>query len=117
MNVSDSHDFIAGVVQKHCRHGADIAKPLDDHARVHAQHAEFGQRPVAVDEHAAPCGFVAASRSSKVNRFAGHDGGLGVPYVHRIRVHDPGHGLLIGAEVGGGNVALGAEPLDQLGGV
>ena len=38
---------------------------------------------------------------------------VGVPHVHRVGVHDPGHGLLVGAEIGRGHVALGAEPFDQ----
>ena len=41
----------------------------------------------------------------------------GLAHVHGVGVHDPGHGLLVGAHVGRGNVFLRADELDQLGGV
>jgi hypothetical protein len=115
MNIGDTDDFVAGLVQQLRRHRADVAESLNDDARVHAEHAEFSERPVAIDQHAAPGGFVAAARSAQVDGLAGDDGGGRVPHVHRVGVHDPGHGLLVGAEVRRGHVALGTEPFDQLG--
>ena len=49
--------------------------------------------------------------------FAGDDGGHGLAHVHGVGVHDPGHGLLVGAHVGGGDVFFGADKLDEFGGV
>ncbi len=113
MNVGNANDFVAGLVQKFRGHRTDVAEPLHDDARIHAQHAEFGERPVAVDEHAAPGGFVPPARSAEVDGLAGHDGSLRVPHVHRIGIHDPGHGLFVRAEIGRGHVALRAEPFDE----
>src|ERR1700681_1738426 len=117
MNVGNPNDLVAGFVKKSRGHRTDIAKPLNDDARVHPEHTEFSERSVAIDEHASPRGFVTATRSSEVDGFAGDDGGLGVPYVHGIRVHDPGHGLFVGAEIGSRYVALRTEPLDELSGI
>ena len=48
---------------------------------------------------------------------AGDDGGDGVADVHGVGVHDPGHDLPVGADVGGGDVAVWADQQADLGGV
>ena len=50
-------------------------------------------------------------------RLAGHDGGHGLAHVHGVGVHHPGHGLLVGVDVGRGNVFFRPDELDQLRGV
>ena len=80
-----------------------------------ALHAEFCERLVADDHQAAAGGLAAALRAAHLNRLAGDHGGGGAPHVHRVGVHDPGHDLLVGAQVRRRNVALGTEPLDQFG--
>ena len=47
-------------------------------------------------------------------RLARDDAQHGVPDVHRVRVEDPGHDLRVGADVGGGDVLLGADLVDDL---
>ena len=49
------------------------------------------------------------------DRLAGDHGRDGVPDVHRVRVHDPGHRLGVGVDVRGGDVALGADEDADLG--
>ena len=73
MNIGNADDLVAGFVQKLRRHRTDIAESLDDDASIHTQHAELGERAVAVDQHAAPGGFVAAARSAQIDRLAGDD--------------------------------------------
>ena len=96
---------------------ADVAEALNDDARFVAAHAEFRQRLVAGDHQAAAGGCVASLRAAHLDGLAGDDSGRGAAHVHGVGVHDPGHGLLVGAEVGRGNVALGPKPLAQFGGV
>ena len=72
---------------------------------------------VGDDHHAAAGGFAASARSAHVQRLAGDDGGDGLPHVHGVGVHHPRHGLFVGVDVGRRNVFLGADELDQLGGV
>jgi hypothetical protein len=48
---------------------------------------------------------------------AGHDRGTGLPHVHGIGVHDPGHGLFVSINVGGGDILFRADKLEQFGGV
>src|ERR1019366_3920341 len=45
------------------------------------------------------------------------DGGDRVARVHGVGVHDPRHDLLIGIDVGRGDVAFGPDKIDDLGGV
>ncbi len=71
----------------------------------------------AGDHQAAAGGFLAAARAAERERFAGDDGRGGVAHVHRVGVHDPGHGLLVGAQIRSGNVALGPDKLDDLRGI
>ena len=75
------------------------------------------ERFVADDGDAAACGLVAAARAADVDGLAGDDSSDGLAHVHGVGVHDPGHGLLVGAHVGGGNVFFRADEFDQLGGV
>ena len=37
--------------------------------------------------------------------------------MHGVGVHDPGHSLLVGVHVGGGDVFFGADELDEFGGI
>ena len=117
VNIGDADNLVARVKEQLRRHRSHVAESLHDDARAHVHHPEFGQRAVAVEEHAAPGGLMPAARSAQVDRLAGNNGRGRVAHVHRVGVHDPGHGLLVGAEVGRGNVALRTEPFDQFGGI
>ena len=117
MNIGHADDAVAGLMHQRGGHRADVAETLNDHARLLALHAELRERLVADQHQAAAGGFVAAVRAAHLDRLAGDHGGGGAAHVHGVGVHDPGHGLLVGAQVGRGNVALRAEPLAQLRGV
>jgi hypothetical protein len=56
-------------------------------------------------------------RAADVDRLAGHHRGDRLAHVHRVGVHHPGHGLLVGAHVRRGHVLLRPDELHQLGGV
>ena len=77
----------------------------------------FVEGLVANQHQAAAGGLVAPLRAAHLHGLAGDHGGGGAANVHRVGVHDPGHGLLVGAQIGRGNIALGAEPLAQFRGV
>ena len=66
---------------------------------------------------AAAGGGVASLRAAHLDGLAGDDGGGGAAGVHGVGVHDPGHGLLVGAQIGRGNVAFGTKPIAQFGGI
>ena len=59
----------------------------------------------------------AAERTSEADRLAGGDAEDRVALLHRVGVHHPGHGLLVGADVGGGDVVRGADQRADLAGV
>ena len=58
-----------------------------------------------------------AERAAEADRLAGHDAQDGVAGVHRVGVHHPGHGLLVGADVGRGDVVRGTDERHDLRGV
>ena len=96
---------------------ADVAEALDDDPGA-GQREACQRRGLAADEHqAATRGLDTPARPPEREGLAGDDGGHGVPRVHRVRVHDPGHRLRIGAHVRRLNVLLGPELVHQLGGV
>ena len=63
---------------------------------------------------AAPGGLSPAARAADVQRLAGDHAGHRVPLVHRVGVHHPGHGLLVGVHVGRGNILFRPDEVDDL---
>ena len=57
-------------------------------------------------EDAAAGGLVAAQRSAQADGLAGDHAGNGIALGHAVGIHDPGHGLRIGVDIGRGNVLL-----------
>jgi hypothetical protein len=86
-----------------------IAEPLDRDARGAEVHAQvLGSLDHRVDA-ATRRRLVAPLRPAQRDRLAGDDARDGVPDMHRVRVHHPGHHLGVGVHVGGGDVALRAD--------
>src|SRR5436189_174068 len=54
-----------------------------------------------------------AERSAHLQRLAGDDSRRRVPDMHAVGVHHPRHDLLIGVDVGRGDVLLGADRVDD----
>ena len=98
------------------RDPADVAEALDDTVLLGQVPAE----PVtsAGDHHndAGAGGLVAEDGATDRDRLAGDDLGDGVADLHRVRVHHPGHCLLVGGHVGSGDVLLRPDHRQQLGG-
>ena len=115
--LADADDLVARLMHEQRRVRAHVAEALDDDAGLFLVHLQVLDGFVGDDHHAAAGGFAASARSAHVQRLAGDDGGDGLPHVHGVGVHHPCHGLLVGVDVGSGNVFFGADELDQLGGV
>src|SRR5262245_14566947 len=58
-----------------------------------------------------------AGRPADGQRLARDHAGDGIAFAGGIGVHDPGHDLLVGPEVGGGDVALRSDEREELRGV
>ena len=96
---------------------ADVAEALDGHPCAAKLQANLAHRlPEDVDE-PAPGGVAAAGRAADEKRLARHDTGHRTALGHRVRVHDPGHDLLVGAHVGSRDVQIRADHQHDLGGV
>ena len=116
-DVREADDLVARLVHELGGHGADVAEALHDDAAARVAHAQLGEGFVAAHQHAAASGFLAAARAAQLDGLAGHDGGGGLVDVHGKGVHDPGHGLLVGAHIRRGHILLRAQPVGQLRGV
>ena len=87
---------------------ADVAEALDGDAAALDAPALGLQVGVEHLDAAPPGGLLAARRAAEGHRLAGDDGRR-VALHPAVGVHHPGHGLGVGADVGGGDVPVGAE--------
>src|SRR6266702_2645813 len=116
-DVREANDFVAGFLHVFRCQGANVAEALNHDAAALFFDSQFREGFVAANHHAAPGGFFPAARAAEFNGLAGDDGGGGLTDVHRVRVHDPSHGLFVGADVGRWDVALRTQPIGQFRGV
>ena len=70
-------------------------------------------RLVADDHQAASGSFNAPVRPAQFERLAGHNRRDGMAHMHGIGIHDPGHDLLVGVDVGTGNIFFRPQQLHQ----
>jgi hypothetical protein len=100
-DIRDCDHARSAVVQLGSRDPADIAEALDDAALL----AEVPAEPLtrAHDHHHDACAgrFLPEERAAERDRLAGHDLGHRVPDLPRVRVHHPGHRLLVRGHVRG----------------
>src|SRR6185312_1373454 len=115
--LRNSDYLITGVRHELGGVGADVAKTLHNDAAVFPGHIELADRLITVDHHAASSGLATAARSAHIDRLPSDDGSDRLAHVHGIGIHHPGHGLLVGVYVRGGNVFFRAKEFNQLSGV
>src|SRR5437764_4511907 len=115
--LNNADHLVSGVGHQARSVRSHIAEALHDHARTFARQAQLLYRFVAHDHDAAPGGFAAAARPADVDRLPGNYRGDGLPHVHGIGVHHPGHDLFVGIHVGRGNIFFRADEFDQFSGV
>src|SRR5204863_3992162 len=115
--LDDTDDLVASFEHQLGGVRADVAESLDDDARALAAHAQLFQGLIANDHQPAAGGLTASARSAHVHRLAGDHGGDGLPHVHGIGIHHPGHDLLVGAHVRGGNIFFRPDEFHEFGGI
>ena len=113
VDVCNADDLIAGLVHQPRRLRAHVSASLDDDARGLPVAPETFEGLVADDHAPAPGRLAAAARASEVERLSRHARRHRVPDVHGVGVHDPGHRLLVGVHVRGGDVALRADVVED----
>ena len=86
-----------------------VTKALDDYFGFLQRYFEVLARAFDRVEHAAAGGFIAAERAAKAHGLTGDDARDKIPARHAIRIHDPGHDLGIGVDVGRRDVLPGAD--------
>ncbi len=112
--VRDADHDGALLVQEACEIAADVAEALHDHAQALELLVLLAERVGDHVERPAGRRLLAPERAADRERLAGDDAQDGVALVHRVRVEDPGHHARVGADVGRGDVLLGADLVDDL---
>src|SRR6185437_13470230 len=115
--LDHADDLIALFLQEMGRIGTNVAEALYDDSAAVALDVEIAEGPVADNADSAPGRFPAPTGAADVDGFAGHDAGDGLTHVHGVGIHDPGHDLLVGIDVGGGHVFFRPDEFDDFGGV
>jgi hypothetical protein len=114
-DVGDTDDHAAGLVEEFRCDRTDVAEALHGDARdarIEPEPRHFVERD---ERHAATGGLDAAARAADLDRLARDDARHRLVHVHRVGVHEPGHRLRRGADVGRRDVLVGADNLDQFG--
>src|SRR4029077_5240731 len=91
----------------------DIAKPLHHGGALPRLDVQLAHGFHDAVNHAAPRRLAAADAAAQLDRLAGDDLRTGVADLHAVGVHDPGHGLLVGAEVGSHHVLAWADDIQH----
>src|SRR5262249_26089347 len=100
VTVADGDDLDAARHQFLTGDRADVAETLHDGGGLAGVLADFLECLHDAIDDAAAGRLAAAHAAAQLHRLARHDLGRRVADPHRVRVHDPCHGLLVGAQVG-----------------
>ena len=104
--IADRHN-LRFFLREQSRHGrAHVAEALNGDRRAAQGNLFDLARFLDHVEASAPGGVAAPFGAADRNRLAGHDAGRRVSHGHGVGVHDPGHGLRVGVNVGRGNIDL-----------
>ena len=105
--VADRDDLRSSLVQQAARRWSrHCQSPAPTTVAPFSGMCEMLARALDGVEDAAAGGFVAAQRSAQADGLARDHAGNGIALGHAVGVHDPGHGLRVGVDVGRGNVLL-----------
>src|SRR5689334_17204920 len=115
MHVRYCYNFVAGLVHQLCPDAAHISRALHDYTSLTRRHLETLDALVYNKQYAATRRFTPARRPAKVDRLARDHRVNSVTCVHRIGVHNPRHGLLVGVHIGSRHVLLRSDEVEQLG--
>src|ERR1700747_3740494 len=112
--LSDADDLVAMLHHETGCVGTDVAESLDYDAAAFNGHVEVPQALIACDHHTAARGLDASMRAADIEWFSCHDAGDGSTHVHGVGIHNPCHRLLVGVDVGCGNIFLRPDEVDDL---
>ena len=115
-HVRDGHDLRPVRGQLLGCDRADLPEALDDAALSRQRPAEPLARSLRHHHHARAGRLRAKDGAPDRDRLPGHDLGHGIALLHRVRVHHPGHRLLVGGHVRRGDVLLRPDHGHHLGG-
>src|SRR5437763_379746 len=115
--LDDTDDLVTSFEHQLGGVRADVAESLDDDARALAAHAQLFQGLIADDHQPAAGSLAASARTAHIHRLADDHGSNGLPHVHGIGIHHPGHDLLVGAHIRGGNILFRPDEFHEFGGV
>ena len=114
--VTDSDDDAAQFLQQLGTVGTHVAKPLHDYPRSLNGHTQVLEGIASGKHHSAAGGLPTAQASANLDGLAGNHSRHRIAFGHAVGIHDPGHGLGVGVDIGGRNVGLRADQHDDLAG-
>ena len=107
--VADGDDAGADLLEQRRRRRAGVAEALDGDGRAVDVEPDVARCLDDRHDRAAAGGLDAALGPAQADRLAGDDAGHGVPDVHRVGVHHPGHHLGVRVHVRRRDVLLRAR--------
>src|SRR5262249_38212542 len=107
--IAHGNNAEAALAQFVTDHRADVAETLHHGGGRAGLDLQFVQGFEDAIGNAAPRGLAAADATAQFDRLACDDLRTGIADLHAVGVHDPGHGLLVGAQVGGHHVHARAD--------
>ena len=117
LRIADSDDGAAQFLQKLGPDGAHIAEPLHDYPRSLDGHAQVLESIASGEHHSAAGGLPPAQAAADLDGLAGDHSRHRIAFGHAVGVHDPGHSLGGGVDIGGRDVRLRADEHGDLAGV
>ncbi len=113
-DVGDGDHLAADLGGGERRVPPDVAEALDHDPSALVGHAEM-RRHGRYERHETPAGRLSSChRAAERWRLAGDDRRLGMADMGRVRVHEPRHDLLVRPQVGGRDVLVGTDEVDDL---
>ena len=98
-HLGDANNFVSSLMHEMGSVGADVAESLHNHAAALTRQAELLDGLVAYHHHAAAGSLAASSGATDVDGLSGNARGHGLPHVHGVCVHHPGHDLFVGVDL------------------
>ncbi len=110
IEIAQTDNFaVEFVVKETGRNAANVAEALDHHRAVCGVYALILQRLACDHHHTTGSGFHTPFAAANANRLTGNHGGNRIAFMHRIRIHHPGHNLRVCIHIGRENIAIRAN--------
>src|SRR5688572_25981625 len=117
MDVRYCYNLVTGFIEQLSTDSTNVSRSLNHYTGLSRCHLEALYGFVDNKKYAAARRFTPARRAAEVDGLSSDHSRDGMTSVHRVSVHDPGHGLLVGIHVRSRHVLFWSNEVDQLCGI